>query len=54
MKKIPKKFIDKLLEATEEICEIDCEECILDENNLCDKISSIFQKLEYIINNQEK
>ena len=54
MKKIPKSFIDKILEATEEICEIDCEECILDENNLCDKISSIFQNLECIINNQEK
>ena len=54
MKKTPKNFIDKILEATEEICEIDCEECILNENKLCDKISSILQNLEYIINNQEK
>lgn len=54
MKKVPEKFMDKIREAMDLVCVLDCEECIFHENGLCDTFSDTVNEMECAIDQNNK
>lgn len=55
MKKVPEKFIEKIRVAMDQECEFEsCEECIFEENGMCDTFSKIVHLMECAIDENNK